>query len=205
MEMKNNKRPRRQRKADRLLSPDAHKDEIACDYAIAPMDRLATQMDEKWGIDQLPTLVSVETAQKYGIAMAHLNACILETEPTKCADAANNVIRGLHAMDAEATAAGHQPASGEFWEYELPPMDGRPEIRVAVARDITEWQTIKKRRPDLVVYSMREVALALDFYQRNGLLQEVKKNFPSAQVTKIKPQKTKPPVDYANGGDPIEF
>ena len=48
------KRPRRERKADRLMSPDATKAQIECDYAIAPMDRLALEMDRKWGIDRLP-------------------------------------------------------------------------------------------------------------------------------------------------------
>jgi hypothetical protein len=37
-------RPRRERKATGL-SPDATKAQIECDYAIAPMDRLALEMD----------------------------------------------------------------------------------------------------------------------------------------------------------------
>jgi hypothetical protein len=102
------KRPRRERKADRLMSPDATKAQIECDYAIAPMDRLALEMDRKWGIDRLPELVTPEMATRYGQAMAHMNECIRLGDPAKCVAAANNCIRGLHAMDAEATKLGKQ-------------------------------------------------------------------------------------------------
>jgi len=50
------KRPRRQRKGDRLLNPDARRVEIETDHAVAPFDRMAEQMDvfgftNGWGFD----------------------------------------------------------------------------------------------------------------------------------------------------------
>lgn len=50
------KRPRRQRKGDRLLNPDARRAEIETDHAVAPFDRMAEQMDvfgftKVWGFD----------------------------------------------------------------------------------------------------------------------------------------------------------
>ena len=164
------------------------------------MDHLAREMDAKWGIERLPELVSVATAQKYGVAMAHLNQCIQDSDPAKCAAAAQNCIRGLQAMDAEATAAGKQPASGEFWEYELP---GSPEpFRFAIMRDGAEWQAAKAKRPDLTFFSMREVATALQAKMNSPMIQEVKEHFPGATITRLKPN---PPVDYAAGGDAIPF
>jgi hypothetical protein len=194
------KRPRRQRKSDRLLCPDATAKEIQCDYSIAPLDRLALVMDHKWGIDRLPELVSVEMAQRYGTAMAHLNDCIREADPAKCAAAAQNCMRGLNAMDAEATAAGQPQASGEYWEYELPATDGNPPFKFAIMRDGFEWRTAQAVRPDLEFYTMREAAIALQTYVRSPLLSEVKKQFPASEIIKIKP-----PVDFAAGGDPIPF
>ena len=70
------KRPRRQKKGDRLLDRAASLNEIQCDKAVAVMDRLAIQMDRRWGVDRLPELVSIETAQKYGSALAKLNAAL---------------------------------------------------------------------------------------------------------------------------------
>jgi hypothetical protein len=169
------------------------------------MDRLALEMDRKWGIDRLPEIVSVETAQKYGKAMAHLNECIREADPIKCAAAAQNCIRGLNAMDAEATAAGKQPASGEFWEYELPGMGGAPAFRFAIMADKAEWRTAQAERPDLQFYTMREVAIALQLKLNSPMVDALKDAFPGAEVQSVRPAKTKPPVDYANGGDALEF
>ena len=41
------KRPTRQRKADRQLHSGISAEEIRCDYALAPFDRLAAEMDRK--------------------------------------------------------------------------------------------------------------------------------------------------------------
>jgi len=195
-------RPRRQKKADRLLNPGSTGSEIECDYGIAPLDRVAIEMDAKWGVDKLPELVSVETAARYGKAMAHLNECIQASDPAKCAAAAQNCIKGLNVMDAEATAAGKPQATGEFWEYAIPETDGRAALHFGILKDGLEWQAAKAARPDLTFFTMREVAIALQMKIATPLVMEVKDHFPGATVTNIK---DRPPVDYANGGDPIPF
>lgn len=196
------KRPRRKRKGDRLINPDARREEIACDHSLAPFDRLAIEMEHKWGIDQLPTLVSVETATRYGHAIADLNAAIEKSDPGAVTACAQNCIKGLGVMDAEATAAGHQPAAGDFWEYEFIPPGEAEAFRFAAMRDAAEWQTAKARRPDLRFFTMREIAVALHHYCSNYPIGEVKDNFPGARITKIT-EPSKPPVDWAAGGDPI--
>ncbi|MGB1215023.1 MAG: hypothetical protein ACPG4X_16770 [Pikeienuella sp.] len=159
-------------------------------------------MDRKWGIDQLPALVSPETATRYGHAISDLNAAIAKSDPASVLACANNCIKGMGVMDAEATASGHHPASGDFWEYALPPQEGDPEFRIAVMRDSAEWQAAKARRPDLRFFTMREVAIALQHYSGRFPIGEVKDCFPGATITKInEPQKA--PIDWVNGGDPI--
>jgi hypothetical protein len=170
------KRPRRERKADRLMSPDATKAQIECDYAIAPMDRLALEMDRKWGIDRLPELVTPEMATRYGQAMAHMNECIRLGDPAKCVAAANNCIRGLHAMDAEATKLGKQPASGAYTEYDL---DG---WKIGILHDDAEWRTAEAARPDLQFFSLREAAIALKTKIDTPPIAAVKAAFPGARV-----------------------
>lgn len=203
--MTNPKRPRRQRKADRLLNPDSTVQQIECDYGIAPMDRLATELDRKWGIDRLPELVSVETAQKYGRAMAHLNDCIKENDPAKCAAAAQNCIKGLNVMDAEATAASKPQADGSYWEYEVPAIGGGQPLKFGILQDGAEWQTAKAARPDLVFFTMREVGIALQQKLATPLVMETKKQFPGAEVRKVTSTQKREPVNYAAGGDPMPF
>lgn len=173
-------RPRRQKKGDRLLDRTASQNEIECDKAVAVMDRLAIQMDERWAVDRLPELVSVETAQKYGSALAKLNAALEAGEPQEVAKRAQVCMRGLKAMNEEAEAAGQPKAAAEFLEYDL---DG---FRFGVLKDPDCWPACKKVRPDLKFYTMREVALAL---QERGLsgptISKVKDLWPGAQVTRI--------------------
>ena len=155
------KRPQRQKKSDRLLHSGQTQSQVMSDYALAPLDRKAREMDVKWGIDMLVELVSAETAAKYGSAMAKLNAAIDENDPAVVAARAQVCIRGLDAMDAEATAAGAQRASMDVWEVELE--DGQV---YGVMRDGRSWQAIQaQQRPDLTLVTLREVACALEMWR----------------------------------------
>lgn len=186
-------RPRRQRKGDRLISPGASKDEIMVDHAVASFDRVATEMERKWGADRLPELVPAELAMKYGGAIAFLNEAINNTDAAAAAAAAQNCIKGLHAMDAAATAAGHQPPQA-ICHYDL---DGFAFRIIADAATSTVFDD------DIPAYTLREVANALQAYLGKVPVQEIRDVFPNAEVTRISPKL--PPVDYANGGDPIPF
>lgn len=176
-------RPKRQKKGDRLLNADAQKTEIQCDYGVAPLDRVALDYDRKWGIDRLPELVTPETAEKYGYSISRLNEAMAASDPEQCKAWVAVCIRGLHAMDAEATRLGRPEASGDYWEYE---MDG---FKFGVLRDSAEWKTAQDARPDLKFYSMREVAVALKAVKLdNPMFAEIKNSFPKAEVTNIKPR-----------------
>jgi len=129
------------------------------DYAVAPFDRKAEEMDEKWGIDRLVELVSAETAAKYGSAMAKFNDAIDAGDPSVTAARAQVCIRGMEAMDAEAAAAGAQRASMDVWEVEV-----AGEL-YGVMRDARSWQAIKAQRPEMTLVSLREVALALKYWR----------------------------------------
>lgn len=167
----------RQRKSDRLIQPGASSEEIRCDYAVAPLDHAATAMDEYWGIDRLPCLVSPATAEKYGKAMAHLLDCIDRRDAPACAAAAQNCIRGLAAMDAEAKAAGRQRADPDVWQVEI---DGQ---RFGFVRDVTFANIAKARHPELIIFTLREAVVALRPAMFNIGVIDIKAHFPDAQVT----------------------
>lgn len=177
--MTQQQRPKRQRKADRITQHGATSAAIECDYAIAPMTRIAEQMDRKWGIDRLPELVSTETAHKFGVAMAYLNEGIDAENPQQCADGAANCIRGYEAMDREAAALNRPQVKGVYWEYDL------GGFKMAIIHDDKEWQPIKVARPDLMLFTVREAALALKAYAEVVPLGEVKAHFPEAKLAKV--------------------
>lgn len=155
------RRPKRQKKSDRLMYAGISKDEMMCDMAIAPMDRLAEQMDTIWGIDRLPELVSPATAAKYGSAMAKLNAALEANDPAEVQLRAEVVMRGLNAMNAEAKQLGAQPASTDVWEVEL---NGET---IGIMRDARNWKAIQAQRPSLRLVTLREVAVALEAWSQS--------------------------------------
>jgi hypothetical protein len=174
------KRPRRQKAADRILNGQLHKDQIMADYALAPFDRLAIEMDNVWGIDRLPELVSPATARKYGMAMALLNEAIDANDPALVQAHAENCMRGLRAMNAAAVAAGQPKSRADMFEFDL---DG---FKFAVMRDSAHWPEIRKQRPDLTLFSMREVAIALIAARAdNPVIRAAKEAFPKAEIFEI--------------------
>jgi len=177
------KRPMREKKSDRLLNPAMRQEEIMVDYALGPFDRVSREMDRKWGVDRLVELVSVETAQKFGSAMAKLNAAIDEIDPAMTAARAQICIKGLQAMDAEATQSGAEPASDEVWIIEA---DGHV---FGLMRDARGWMRAQERFPNVELITEREMVLALLEYKQSvtkASVDAVKKAFPGAEVTALR-------------------
>jgi len=164
---------------DRLLSPGASKNEIRCDYACAPYDEAALDMERKWGVNRLPGLVVPAMAEKFGRAIAHLNDCLNREAPEEAAAAAVNCVRGLHAMDAAAVAAGHKPADPEVWQVEF---EGRTLVFV---RDKRQWPAAQAAAPGATVYSLQEAAYALE-KARPPTVADVQAAFPGAQITAVR-------------------
>ena len=173
--------PRYSRKSDRLISPGATAAEIRCDMACAPLDRAIREADAKWGVDRLVTLVSPTTAEKYGRAMAHLLSCHDASDPVSAAAAAANCIKGLAAMDAEATAAGHKPADPRVWQITI---DGK---HYGLVEDAAYLAIAERQNPGVEIITLRQAVVGR-FPERFGLVSNVIAAFPGATVAAIRPR-----------------
>ena len=183
MTEKKPKKPTRKFKADRMLHPAMSAEEIQCDYALGPFDRMAYDMDRKWGVDMLVELVSPETAAKYGSAMAKLNAAIEANDPAMVAARAAVCMRGMEAMDAEATQAGKQPASDDVWILAF------NDRQVGLIKNGRGWQRVQAAHPDLQIITENDVILALEAMAATtlGKMREaIAEGFPQAEVTGFK-------------------
>lgn len=177
------KRPRRQKKADRMIYPGASATDIRCDYALAPFDRLANEMDHKWGVDRLVELVPPEMAEKYGSAMAKLNEAIDSGNVEQVTLRTGVCIRGLQAMDRQATELGAQPASDELW---LVQADGK---QFGLLKDDRGWQRALDKNPSVTLLTEREMVMAIEAWQKTQAAQivlAVKDAFPGAAVQAAK-------------------
>jgi hypothetical protein len=189
-------RPTRQKKDDRILHKSATANEIKSDLALAPFDAAVREMDRKWGVDVLPELVSVESAAKWGKAMAGLNGAIDAQDPDKVKFWVEICLRGLTAMDAEAVSLGRPVSDPMIWEHEY---EGTV---YGIIEDGREWPAAYAKRPGIAIHTMREVAVALHEH-RNGLVNAAKLAFPGAEVKAIRraPQDLEDEIDF---GDVIE-
>lgn len=147
-------RPKRQGRGDRLLDPHATTQELACDYALGPFDRLIRETDVRWGIDRLPELVSPETARRWGVAVGALNDAIDAGDPKVVAEKVDVCLRGLRAMEAEAEKVNAPKASAVVVQYE----------GIGILLDDAFWHQAKEDHPKLRLYSLRQVAIALGKY-----------------------------------------
>jgi hypothetical protein len=186
-------RPTRQKKDDRVLHKDATANEIKADLALAPFDAAVREMDRKYGIDRLPELVSVESAAKWGKAMAGLNSAIDAHDPDKVKFWVEVCLRGLASMDAEAVALGRPVSDPMIWEHEY---EG---TIFGIIADGREWPAAYAKRPGIAIHTLREVAVALHEH-RNGLVNAVKLAFPGAEVKQVR----RPKADLEDDFDFLE-
>jgi hypothetical protein len=172
-------RPTRQKKDDRILHKGATANEIRADLSLAPFDKAVREMDKRWGVDRLPELVSVESAAKWGKAVAGLNGAIDAQDPDKVKFWVEVCLRGLAAMDAEAVSLGRPVSDPMIWEHEY---EGKI---YGIIEDGREWPAAYAKRPGIAIHTMREVAVALHAH-RNGLVDAIKLSFPGAEVKAVR-------------------
>ena len=172
-------RPTRQKKDDRILHKGATANEIRADLSLAPFDKAVREMDKRWGVDRLPELVSVESAAKWGKAVAGLNGAIDAQDPDKVKFWVEVCLRGLTAMDAEAVALGRPLSDPMIWGHEF---EG---TIYGIIEDGREWPAAYAKRPGIAIHTMREVAVALHAH-RNGLVDAIKLSFPGAEVKAVR-------------------
>lgn len=177
--MQQRPRPMRQRKEDRVIHQGATAAQIRCDVCLGPFDQAVREMDRKWGVDRLPEIVAPESAAKWGKAMAGLNDAINLEDADKVKFWVEVCLRGLKAMDDEAIKSGHPISDPMIWEYQY---EGQT---YGIIEDGRHWPAAYAKRPGLVIFTMREAAIALHAH-RNGLVEAVKLAFPGAEITGIR-------------------
>ena len=173
------------RRPDPLTQRDGYADPVAegIHYSIKPLDRLAVEMELKWGCDRLAGLVSPATAARFGSAKAKLDAAIESNRPVEVAHAAAVLLRGWSALDAEAVAGGHTPLEPTVWPHTAP-----GGLRVAIVQGNAEAIKTARTNPAMrgvKIYSLDEIGLILEA-DSNALVNATKHFFPGARVASIK-------------------
>ncbi len=184
--------PKMPRKPDPIVAPGLTPQEIQCGAALAPFDERAIASERTWGVDRLIGLVSPETAARWASALTKLNAAVDAADIAETVKYVGVCLRGFDAMDAEAIAAGHKPISPDVWEIALD--DGTV---IGIYRDGRDWRAIQEMRPDVKLYSAREIVIG--FLMRNDAFEKieaVKNAFHGAEITAIRKREMEDDIPF---------
>jgi hypothetical protein len=76
--------------------------------------------ENRWGVDRLPELVSIETQEKYWRQVDKLDAAIEANDADLVIKYAAGMMRAYAAMQNEARERGHDELQGTWYECETP-------------------------------------------------------------------------------------
>ena len=173
------------RRPDRLTNPHQFTSSIheAIYHALRPLDKIAADLESLWGVDRLVSLVSPETAARFGAAKAKLDQAIEAEDPELVTRKATVLWRGWAAMAEEATAAGHKPLEVEAWAWE-----SEGGTAFTVCRSSTHAHALVKRG-DIGgrIYSLEEMCRIVEAVDKPGLIGAVKDAFPDSTVRRVRP------------------
>lgn len=160
-----------------LLNLDAYGPGQAAAAALAPLDKVASDMEAKWGAARLPRLVPTDMATKFGQAAEKLDQAIRENDVHAISHRAQVMIRGWQALDATAAAAGHSPMPAGTWSLTW---GGKP---YTVVLDRAEADAVARYsdHPGTVV-TLPELLLAWSQWAPSEFTENIKAAFPGATV-----------------------
>lgn len=153
------------------------------------LDKLAADMEAKWGVGRLRLLVPQELREKFDRQRLKLNMAIRQGSLDDVAREAPRMAAGWQRLDAEAQGSGARPIDPDVLEIALP-----GGMVAAIVRDIADARKVQAnvegRR--VAVYSHDEIAMILERFRD---LHEVKVTFPGATVEAVRPMQPTDPID----------
>lgn len=151
--------------------------------ALKPLDAVAADVELRWGVGRLETLVSPETAAKFEAARAKLDVALHDKDVDLVIQRAGVMLRGWAALEKEAIASGHRAVPPELWHATAPQEDGNAEMRIVIAKDNS---AATLAQTDLPVYTVTEVARIVRAWRSQMDVHAAKTAFPGAEVVSIK-------------------
>jgi len=136
---------------------------------------LLFEMDQKWGVDRLRLLVSVELREKFDRQRYKFNQALWYGEMHDVVTEAGRMVAACNFLDKAAVANGAVAASGEYWEGAT---DAGVVVRIwrgagAPVYDVDDPRTI-------VTYTLDEVVALLGSTLKFSM--EVKQAFPDVEI-----------------------
>ena len=148
--------------------------------ALEPLDRIAVEMEGRWGVGRLQRLVTPEMAAKFASAKDKLDEAIRANDLEAVVSKAAVLIRGWQALDKAATEAGHKQYPEAVWSSKH-----RGTV-YTICLDRADVNKIAKEAVDPAhVVTIAELLTVWETFQGNRVISETKSLFPGATVEKV--------------------
>ena len=146
---------------------------------LAPLRSTAADMNRKWGTGRLQSLVPEEWALKFHTAAEKLEKAVAATDMAGIRERAEIMRRGWLKLDELATAAGASPwLSADVWEVR----GASGNVYAIARRDFDQWSS--EQRDGVTMYTLEEVAVILDAWEKETNTSPFKQEFPDSRLTK---------------------
>ena len=144
--------------------------------ALEPLDRLAREMEGRWGYRRLMSVAAPELAVKFEKAKQKLDEAIKAQDADEVAKRATVMVRGWQALEQAAVDAGHTPLGQGIWQAK----SGGKTYTVVLVREDVDAPALSAADPATVVCVDELLVCWQNRYESVG---KVKVEFPGASVT----------------------
>jgi hypothetical protein len=158
---------------------------ISAQVAISEADRLASEMEQVWGVGRLRMLVTPELREKFDRQRYLFNRAIWHGDLENVRTQSARMVAAWLALDKFAVGADEPFLSPEVWEVRLE--DGSV---AAIVRSPEEAHAVLADGRSLAVYTLDEIGRLLSHYPQIAKAKDV---FPGATVEAVR--KPSDPMD----------
>lgn len=155
------------------------------------VDAKGRELDDKWGIGRLVTLVPAEVAARFASQRRKFGEAIQAWDYPEALKHGAAMERAYAKLEELAVAAGASPSPPDQWEFET------PEGLVVLIRDKRRIPQVDLNGRAAAIWSLDEVASVICAHP---VLASVKQQFPGSEIVHIRP---KPITDFPD--DDIPF
>lgn len=167
-----------------------------CRAAVNAVDKVARDLENKWGIGKLQELASPGLAVKFEQARQNFSEAANGDDHNYLVQKADNLIAGWKALERQAIKNGFSPTDAEVW-YAIAPED-QGEYKFAIVKHASDAAAVD-RDAHPRVYTLDEIARIISHYE-TSMLVKAKEIFPNSEITKFGDNTNKEPPN-----DPIPF
>lgn len=171
--------------------PDKHERLNQIDVVVKAVDRRAREIEERWGLGRLPSLVPHELAERFRVQQRKFSTAVWAYDPEEVRKHGDAMLRAYAKLEETAVAAGAQPGPPEQWEFETD--DGL----VVLVRDMADTGRAQLHGRKGQVWSLDEI---VSIVRAHPVLVAAKQAFPGSTVESIRP-----PLEVRDFDDQIPF